>query len=240
MSKIQILLRIDERTMEPADFERRVRHHIVPRLLRFEPEQLQVTWTAEVPPSVTFFPFERNRCALFSIWQRPGDETSAAELKGALDAPPEASCAGYLVESATPVAYDRAWPDGEVTPGTGILTLFRKRPDLDDAEFIERWHGGHTPLSLRIHPLWSYVRNRVLKPWIEGSPPLDGIVEEFCRNRSDLLNPARFFGGWTVMPLNMAKVAIDIRRFIDLSSMEVYLVRELHVRTAHRTRSNSV
>ena len=34
---------------------------------------------------------------------------------------------------------------------------------LTQATFMKRWHEGHTPLSLELHPLWNYNRNVVLE-----------------------------------------------------------------------------
>lgn len=228
MAKVQLLLR--EGRDVPADvFAARVREEIVPRLLSRDPLRLKVTFTEVDAPRVSVIPFQRGRFALFSVWLRD-DEGDASTWADAVDPLGRAALAGYRVDESVPVAYERTWADGRTTPGVGILTTFRRKPGLDDATFLERWHGGHTPLSLRIHPLWSYVRNVVLAPIVEGSPPLDAIVEEHFRHASDLLDPARFFGGLGAMIPNMVRVALDIRRFIDLRSMEVYFVSELHVR----------
>src|SRR5262249_11565316 len=55
--------------------------------------------------------------------------------------------AGYLVTESVPLAYPhRTWPDGERSPGVKQITMFDKRPDIDDTQFFARWHGSHTPL----------------------------------------------------------------------------------------------
>jgi hypothetical protein len=135
------------------------------------------------------------------------------------------------VEEAYPVPYDKAWSDGEPTPSPILLTMLRKKPGISPNEFIERWHEGHTPLSLVVHPLWYYQRNVVCKAVTEGADPSDGIVLEACRTRSDLLNPARFFGGALKMVPNMVRVANDIKGFLDMKKTETFYATEYHLRS---------
>lgn len=131
----------------------------------------------------------------------------------------------YVVEQALPVAYTRNWPAMTKTPGVCLLTLFRKKRSLDHEEFIRRWHNGHTPLSLEIHPLWHYVRNVVIQ---SDGKRYDGIVEEHCRNRNSMLNPAKFFGGPLKMLPNMIRVYLDVNGFLEYGSIEPYLVSEYY------------
>jgi hypothetical protein len=135
------------------------------------------------------------------------------------------------VEEAYPVPYDKAWSDGEPTPSPILLTMLRKKPGISPSDFIERWHEGHTPLSLVVHPLWYYQRNVVCRPVTEGADPSDGIVLEACRTRSDLLNPARFFGGALKMVPNMVRVANDIKGFLDMKKTETFYATEYHLRS---------
>ena len=111
-----------------------------------------------------------------------------------------------------------------------MLTLLHRRAGLTDAEFLRRWHDGHSPLALELHPLWNYVRNVVVAPVLPGSPPLCGVVEEHCRTRDELLDPVRFFGGWLRMVPSMLRVFLDVRGFLDLAALENYLVTERWLR----------
>ena len=221
-------------------FSRRVLEALVPRLLDHEPVRLKVTFTASEPPRLAVVPFGRRRVALISLWER--EERVGAVDWHSLMAAPDEELAGYEVTESSPMLYIKDWPDGERTPGAGLLTLFRRRPGLDDAELIRRWHGVHTPHTVRSQPNWSYVRNKVERPLIEGSPPFDGIVEEHFRTRQDLLDPVRFFGGaWTPeratgrrlmrMVPNMVKMGMGVQRFLDMKTLETYLVDEVHVRS---------
>ncbi len=194
------------------------------RLLACGPARLKLTFTAEEPPRLSVMPFRRDRLALVSLWDEAAPEVAAARWRAILEG--EGAAAGYRVEESVPRAHARDWPDGSDTPGGGMLTLLHRRAGLTDAEFLRRWHDGHSPLALEIHPLWNYVRNVVAAPVLPGSPPLCGIVEEQCRTRGELLDPVRFFGGWLRMVPNMLRVYRDVRGFLDVAALENYLVTE--------------
>jgi len=138
---------------------------------------------------------------------------------------------GYAAEEAIPVAYKKDWKDGKKTPGECLLTLFHKKPGIDQDTFIKRWHEGHTPLSLRLHPLWNYNRNVVKNVLREDSQWYDGIVEEQFQKASDLLNPCTFFGPPLKVPFHMYQVWMDTRSFIDMKRIETYLATEIHLKS---------
>lgn len=122
----------------------------------------------------------------------------------------------YRVETTTPIA--------GAAGGVGVVTLLRRRPGLDDATFRARWHDGHSPLAMRVHPLTRYVRHTVVEP-LDGAPPLDGIVIEQVRERADLTRPWRFFGAGGSWLLGAMRVGFDVRGWLDLSTIENQLVR---------------
>ncbi len=198
------------------------------RLLAQGPAALKLTFTAEDPPRLTMMPFRPDRIALVSVWDEAPPDAAASRWNAVLW--PEGVRAGYRVEESTPRAYRRDWPLCSDTPGGSMLTLLHRRHGLSDAEFLRRWHAGHSPLALEIHPLWNYVRNVVAAPVLPGSPPVCGIVEEQFRTRADLLDPARLFGGFTRMVPNMVRVYRDVRGFLDLAALENYLVTERWLR----------
>lgn len=210
---------------EPVDgFRHRVLDLTIPGMLAGTGARCKATLTAADPPRLSITPYRRERITLISIW----DETPAREhcwvdrVRQSWEGP----CHGYRVEESIPVSYERTWPAGAQTPGLGLLTLFRARRGMEHDEFIRMWHEGHTPLGMRVHPLWNYVRNVVAEPIISGSPDLGGIVEEHFRCSEDLMNPVRFFGGFPAMFPNMLRIGLDIRKWMDLGSIENYLVTE--------------
>ncbi len=138
---------------------------------------------------------------------------------------------GYAVEEAIPVAYKKNWEDGTATPGICLLTLFRQKKGIDYNSFINRWHNGHTPLSLKIHPLWNYNRNVVMEKLTNTSSEWDGIVEEHFKTASDLLNPIKFFGNPFVMVYNMLRVYFDTNSFLDYKTIEPYFATEIWIKS---------
>jgi hypothetical protein len=197
------------------------------------PLKIRVTLTENPPPVISVIPFRKGRIAAFSILR---------EAAGSVPLSPLIEMAGFSfacrVEEAIPVAYAKDWPDGSVTPGICLLTLFRQRKDIGYDKFIDRWHNSHTPLSLRIHPLWHYNRNVVTETLSANESPWGGIVEEHFNPASNLLNPFKFFGNPLVIIPRMIEVYRDTNRFLDYKTIEPWLVREYHIKQKYSARIN--
>jgi hypothetical protein len=191
---------------------------------KLNPDALKFTITETAPPRLTIIPFRRSKIAAISVYK--SNPNRVEEIREAKD-----FYGAYRVTEALPVAYQKNWKDGEPTPGACLLTLFSKKKSIDYETFIYRWHHGHTPLSLRIHPLWNYVRNVVDESLFENSTWFDGIVEEQVHDASDLLNPFRFFGNPLIIVPRMLMVYSDTKSFIDYPGMETYLAAEYHVKS---------
>jgi len=205
----------------------RMRNEVSQRLLGLQPSKLQLTVTETPPPKLSLFPFKSQPMAIFNVYDDAADHTRFSE---ALQSS-ASSVSGYEVEEAYPVAYDKAWSDGEPTPSPILVTMLRKKAGISTNEFTRRWHDGHTPMSLEIHPLWYYQRNVVREAVTDGADPSDGIVLEACRTRGDLLNPTRFFGGALKMVPNMLRIASDINGFLDMKKTETFYATEYHLRS---------
>lgn len=188
------------------------------------PDALKVCLTVKAPPRISVIPFKRRKVAVLSLFRK---EDSGSDLITNT----EGFRGGYLVEEAIPVAYKKTWSDGDPTQGECLLTLFHRKPGVDQDTFLQRWHDGHTPLSLRLHPLWNYNRNVVSGSLTSSSEWYDGIVEEHFRKASDLLNPFIFFGPPLKVPLHMYQVFMDTRSFIDMRRIETYLTTEIHLKS---------
>jgi hypothetical protein len=185
------------------------------------PLALKASLTTRRPPMIHIIPFKRRKVAVFSLTGKTKDVTALlSETRGFSGA--------YLVEEAIPRAYEKTWEDREPTPGVCLLTLFHRKPGLDQELFVKRWFEGHTPLSLKLHPLWNYNRNRVTEETTGRGAWYDGIVEEQFRERSHLLNPWVFFGPTLKVPRHMFQVYTDTRGFIDMKNIETYLATEVH------------
>jgi len=159
-----------------------------------------------------------------TFWLGSVDDRGAHEQ---LLADAAARSAGYLVTESVPREWDRrTWPDGARSPGVKLVSVFEQPARLGREEFIARWHGSHTPLSLEVHPLWRYVRNAVARPLSAGAPPYAGIVEEHVRELADLTDPARFYGGAERMAANMRRILEDARSFLDLERVASVVTSE--------------
>jgi hypothetical protein len=206
-----------------AAFAARARSEVPRQLAGLGADEAWLHATEEPPPRLSLVPFRRSPLALVSV--RGETETLGTRAGERLQAL-GGDWSGYEVNEAQPVARPRPATPGERWPGACLLTVFRRHPRGSRERFLAEWHGKHTPMSLRIHPLRSYVRNTIRKPVLPGSPPWDGIVTESFDPRQDLLNPLRLFGGPLRAPVNMIRVGLHIRSFMDLRSMENYLVSE--------------
>ena len=185
---------------------------------------VKVVFTQEPPPALSIIPFKKKKAATISVFKaHPEPVETLIHMIGFAGA--------YRVDEALPVAYDKTWPDREMTPGVCLLTLFNRRKGLDYETFIHRWHNSHTPMSLKIHPLWNYSRNVVTDLIVPGSERFEGIVEEQMRTDSDLLNPFRFFGNPLVIIPRMITVYTDTKSFLDYGNIETYLAREVVVKS---------
>lgn len=189
------------------------------------PSQLSVVLTTSGPPVFAVIPYSKRKIASISVI----DEGDSA---GEIFSKQQGWCGSYRVTEAIPVGYSKNWPDGVVSPGVCLLTLFRRKKGLDRQMFLDRWHNSHTPLSLRIHPLWDYNRNVVEEELIPGSQDFEGIVEEQVKTEKELLNPFKFFGPFPKIFARMLLVYTDTKSFIDYPSMETYLTHEFVIKSS--------
>lgn len=219
MEKLVYLLWRDPR--EPGEvFAKRLLASAGPELVRRGARSLELH-VADAPGDLhATVPIRDERDAIAaaaSFWLPSVDERAPFERVLA-----EASTrsAGYLVTESVPRDLAaRDWPLGARSPGLVMISVFPQPSRLSRDEFIARWHGSHTPLSLEVHPLWRYVRNVVARKLAAGVPDYAGIVLEQVREPADLLDPARFYGGRERMAENMKRILDDARSFLDLEDV---------------------
>ena len=199
----------------------RVRYDLAPRLLERNPQALKLGLTDPDLRKPLYLPIRKTGLALISIWtpDEPAPWTALIQTLGYY-------VAGYRVTESTPLAYDRDWPDGTATPGAALLTLFRKKRGLPREDFIRIWHEGHSPMALKTHPLWNYLRNVVDSPITRDAAPWDAIVEEHFRSEADLTDPRRFFGSTLLMVPRLAHVLAQTNTFLDHKTLESYILSE--------------
>jgi hypothetical protein len=210
-----------------SDFKIRIDNIVSSLNTTLEPEAIKFTITVKAPPRISIIPFSKKKIAVISLYN---PHKLIPEFIQQVDG--FRGC--YRVTEALPVAYHVKWQPREATPGTCLLTLFRKKKNIDYPTFIHRWYNVHTPHSLIIHPLWNYARNEVNEKLYPDSSVFDGIVEEQVRVESDLLNPFRFWGNPIVIIPRMIKELFDTKSFIDYKSMETYQATEYLVKIPFR------
>ncbi len=210
-----------------AAFARAVFDRTVPALRALAPGALKIGLTDAPNPRLTILPLRGQNLLMVSVL---GDVDTGAFVR-ALEGP-GVEVFGYRVDASYPIRYERSWPDGERSPGIVLLTLLARNPKLGPDEFLREWHGVHTPKAMRIHPMWSYARNVVTARVPEASPPFEGIVEEHYRERADVLNPVRMFGGARRFVPNVREIARHVGHFLDLRRTENYLLSEWHLASA--------
>jgi hypothetical protein len=205
------------------DFKRRIFSMV--DIVKSQCDSVKLVLTEQKPPKITVIPFRKSKIAAISVYYSKQTAPIPSLLKS------KGFAGMYKVMEALPVKYDKTWADGEITPGVCLLTLFRKKKKLEYEKFLDRWHNGHTPLSLKIHPLWHYNRNVVEEEHTDNNDKFDGIVEEHCKTSSELFNPFKFFGNPLVIIPRMLQVYFDVNSFIDYPSIEPYLVSEYHIKS---------
>lgn len=189
-----------------------------------DPAKLKFVLTIQPPPKISIIPFKKKKVAAISVF-RAADQP----LKSLTE---ESGFEGvYRVDEAIPVRYEKDWQNGEQTPGICLFTLFRQKPNIPYETFLDRWHNSHTPLSLKIHPLWNYNRNVVEEKLLDHSFDWHGIVEEQFRTTADLLHPIKFFGHPLIMPYRMWQVYWDTQSFLEYKSIEPYFAHEFHIKS---------
>ncbi len=164
--------------------------------------------------------------ATVSLWLDSVD--ARAPLETAL-AGVSARLAGYVVSESVPREYlNRDWPDGTTSPTVTMATGLRPKPGLSDEDFFARWHGSHTPLSLRIHPLTRYIRNTVTRPITKEAPPYRGIVFESVASLEILADRDAFYGGEE----GERQAVEDLLSFADFRTMGSVTMSETILRSA--------
>lgn len=145
----------------------------------------------------------------------------------------------YAADTTIPTTYGDtphgpafAGGTGERSPGVLAVNLLVKRPDLDDAEFVRRWHGRMSPVSAAIQPRTRYVRHHVRRILTEGSTPWDAIVAEAWPSPAHVRNPFLFYGASNPLSLvaNAARILAAVRAITVLAKVRTVMTSEYILR----------
>jgi hypothetical protein len=154
--------------------------------------------------------------ALVSFWMHNADDRGPCES-------PLADCStslsGYLVAESRPMLSEA--PQGQRAPGTNLVTCIRKRPDLDDDTFFDRWNNEHKQVALETQSTFAYTRNAVVRALTADAHPWDGVVEESFPIEA-LTDPKVWYDcdSDEEYQARLARMIGSVRGFLDLSDME--------------------
>jgi len=215
---------------------RRVHHELVPALRALEPRGLSLVIDdddASVPPPVPVPDDELPIRLAVSLWLDTIDDRGPVEtalrsfgVRRAGYLVTESLCEDYGTTTDWPTPRD--WPNGDRSPGIAVLTVFDKKPGLDDHGFYGHWYGHQTPMSATMQPRVRYVRNAVVRGVTAGAPPLRAIVEEGWPTASHLTDPNVFFGAADDQEMgeNIRVMLDSMKVFADASTLRTFTMSE--------------
>ncbi len=131
--------------------------------------------------------------------------------------------AAYLVTESVPLRDLTATSPGGRTEGMAQVAFLRRRPDLDDAGFLDLWLRRHTPVAIDTQATFGYVQNVVVRALTPDAPPWDGIVEELFPAEA-MTDPHVFFdavGDDERLAANQGAMIDSVSSFLDLGALDV-------------------
>lgn len=130
----------------------------------------------------------------------------------------------YLVTESEPLRNERHAPaPGQRTYGFAQIALLKKPQRLAYQEWLEIWHGTHTPVAIETQSTFEYRQNVVVRALTPGARPYDAIVEE-CFPPQAMDNPQAFFdavGDEQKFQRNLDRMMASVGRFLDLGTIDV-------------------
>ena len=173
--------------------------------------------------------------ATLAAWTECADDVSELEK---LVSSVSSRCMGFVVAEAVP-RWDapRAVNQTEPQPGVTVTSLLTRAPSLSRDEFLAHWYDVHMPMSLRIHPQWTYVRNIVDRVLTPNAPAVDAVCEEGFPDLEDVLEPSRFYGAdakATPWQRGRSEIGGDVPKFLDPAETMTSIMREYRVRDFRR------
>jgi len=212
-----------------ADFAQALRGEVAPQLLERARPPLSVLVAdahAEAARKARITRLEDPIAGMVGIWLDSADERRAVEE---LLRPHVARAAGYLVVESVPLRNTtRQVAPGERTPGITMLTCIERPARLRPEDWIEIWHGRHSPLALEIQCTYLYVRNVVVRALTPDAPPWAGIVEEGFPTEA-VVDPMLWYkaeGDPAKLRENLGRMIASVKAFLDIDRVESHPMSE--------------
>lgn len=112
------------------------------------------------------------RAAVFATLQPADADEVLALLRGHAS-----RVEGWEVETTEPLVPPPS-AAGQRADGLANVALIRRRPDIDEDEFVRRWQGDHTEVAIETQSTTGYAQHRVVRGLEPRTPELAAIVEE--------------------------------------------------------------
>lgn len=178
----------------------------------------------------------RRLAAVLALWTEAGDDIGeVTRLIGGIWPDHAVS----VVTEAVPRWWtERTENAAEPQPGLVVTSALHRSPAMTHDEFVRHWVEVHQPISLRVHPQRTYVRNVVARVLVPADPQFDAVSEEGVASAEDILDPSRYFGADAgTWEQNAALTRRDVQVFLDsrhnlTSVMYEYRLREIRPRGA--------
>ncbi len=108
------------------------------------------------------------------------------------------------------VDYERDWPDGEPSPGVGMVFGIWRLPELSYEQYDAYWRDKHAPLAIEHHVgMWDYTQCSFRRPLVDDATDYDGVAICQFPSLEDLKE--RFYGS----PEGERAIAEDVVKFGD-------------------------
>jgi hypothetical protein len=193
--------------------------------VQVEDREANDRWRGDRPPP------QCRAVATLAVWTECADDVGDVEKLISEVSP---RYAGFVVTEAVPRwRAPRSASSAEPQPGVTVTSLLTRAPSLTGDQFLQHWYDVHMPMSLRIHPQWTYVRNVVSRVLTLGAPTVDAICEEGFPEVDDVLEPSRFYGADSPStPWKQGRVEIgeDVPKFLDPAQTMTSIMREYRLR----------
>ena len=173
----------------------------------------------------------RRVAASLAVWTESGDVVD--DITAVVDHVWTDRTVCVVTETVPRWRTDRATSATEPQPGVIVTSLLYRTSSMNHDEFVDHWRAVHQPMSLRIHPQHTYVRNLVARAATPASPQFDAVCEEGFASVDDVLDPSRFYGGDitnTTWQENAQTIGGDVLRFLDPEHTVATIMREYRLR----------
>ncbi|HEV3225673.1 MAG TPA: hypothetical protein VGZ52_02525 [Acidimicrobiales bacterium] len=164
----------------PADFAAHLLGPMTDALVGVGVHGLQVNVADEAvaPAVVKVRTLDPQMEAIVGVWLHSANDSYRRPVDDIVHAT-AARCASYLVTESVPLPNTtRRSPLRRRTDGFANVAFLRRPERLTEAEWLDAWLNGQTPVAVATQSTFGYTQNVVVRTLSDDAPPFRGIVEE--------------------------------------------------------------